>query len=59
MSRSVTAFPVARKRRKELDEFPGFRSGVDEVFALLGCYTVYVCSCLPTFRGSLSAQSLR
>ena len=26
----------------------------DEVFNLLGCYTVYVGSCLPTFRDSMS-----
>jgi hypothetical protein len=35
----------------------GYRHVVDEVFALLGCYTAYVYSCLSTFRGSLSVQS--
>jgi len=30
------------------------RHGVFEAFAVLGCYTAYVGSCLPTFRDSLS-----
>jgi hypothetical protein len=33
-----------------------FRRGVDEVFAVLGCYAVYA-GCLPTFRDGLSVPS--
>ena len=36
-----------------------FRRGVDEVFAFLGHYVVYVGSCLLTLRCSLSVLSLR
>ena len=29
---------------------PGFRRGINEVFALMGCYIVLIGSWLPTFR---------
>ena len=35
----------------------GFRSGVRETFALLGCYAAYIGSCLPTFRDNLPGPS--
>jgi hypothetical protein len=36
-----------------LCEDSGFRHGVDRVFALIGCYSVYVGSCVLIFRNSL------
>ena len=36
----------------------GFRRGVVEAFALLGCYAASIGSSFPTFRNSLSAPSL-
>jgi hypothetical protein len=35
-----------------LCEVSGFRHGVDKVFALLGCYAIYVGSCVLIFRSS-------
>jgi len=37
----------------------GFRSGVNETYTLLGCYTVQVDNLLPTVRDSLSVLSSR
>jgi hypothetical protein len=42
-----------------LCEISGFYHGVDEVFALLGCYTVYVGICLPMFQDIQLVPSLR
>jgi hypothetical protein len=35
----------------------GLRHGIDEIFALLGCYAVYIGTCVPTFRDNLSVTS--
>ena len=34
----------------------GFHRGVNQVFAIIGWKAVFIGSCLPTFRGSLSVQ---
>jgi hypothetical protein len=40
--------------QKRLGAMSGFHRGVNEVFALLGCYAALIRSKLPTFRNSLS-----
>jgi hypothetical protein len=37
----------------------GFRCGVNEIFALVGCYAAQIGSQLPTFRDNLSVPSSR
>jgi hypothetical protein len=40
-----------------LYEISGFRRGVTEAFALIGCYVAYVGSWLPTIEGGTSSLS--
>jgi len=45
--------------QKRLGAMPGFRRGVNEVFAVLGCYAVLIGNKLPTFRNSLSDKQCK
>ena len=49
---------MGREKHPEECEISDIARDVVEAFALLGCYAEYICSCLSTFRRSLSVPSL-
>jgi len=49
--------PIRNYKKVIHFKISGFHHSVDEVFTLLGCYIVYVDSCLLTFQDSLLVPS--
>jgi len=57
--RQVWSHTVKSPLRTRITEISRFRCGANEIFILLGCYVVRVCSSFPTFRNNLSVSSPR
>ena len=54
-----TNWNVVPTSNSEVKWISAFRQDVNQIFALLGCYTALIASYLPTFRENLSAPSSR
>jgi hypothetical protein len=57
--RQVWSHTIKSPLRIRITEISRFRCGAIEIFILLGCYVVRVCSYFPTFLNNLSVSSPR